>query len=61
MQLFEPGTEHVGFLVDDIIDRHEEIIVHLLLAEVHAGFWIKAVERGEAKVSVGDVDEFHIR
>jgi hypothetical protein len=50
--------ENVGFCVDDIIYRPEEIIVHLLLAEIHAGLRIEAAEGGEAQVGVGDVDEF---
>ena len=51
--------EDVGFLVDDIIDCLEEIIVDLLLAEVHAALGIEAAEGGEAQVGVGDMDEFH--
>ena len=51
--------EHVGFLLDDLIYRFEEIIVHLLLAEVHPAVGIEAVEGGEAQVGVGDVDEVH--
>jgi hypothetical protein len=51
--------EHVEPQVDDIVDRPEKIIVHLLLAEVHAGPGIEAAESGEAQAGVGDVDEFH--
>jgi hypothetical protein len=39
----------------------QEIFIHLLLAEVHPALGIEAVERGEAKVGVGDVDEVHFR
>jgi hypothetical protein len=56
----KPGpNEHVGFQVDDIINRPEKIIVHLLFAEVHAGFRIEAAEGGETQVGIGDVNEFH--
>ena len=51
--------EDVRFLADDLIDRCEEIIVDLLFPEVHPALGVEAVERGEAKVGVGDVDEFH--
>ena len=51
--------EDVRFLFYDLIYCFEEIVVDLLLAEVHPRLRIEAVERGEAKVGVGDVDEVH--
>jgi len=51
--------EHVGFFFDNCIDCRQEVIVHLLLAEVHPALGIEPVERGEVKVGVGDVDEVH--
>jgi len=53
--------EHVGFLVDDLIYRFEKIVIDLLFPEVHPALGIEAVERGEAQVGVGDVDEVHCR
>jgi len=38
--------EHVGFFFDNCIYCRQEIIVHLLLAEVHPALGIEAVERG---------------
>ena len=54
-------TSMIGFLVDDLIYRFEKIVIDLLLPEVHPALGIEAVERGEAKVGVGDVDEVHSR
>ena len=44
--------ENVGFSFDYHINRRQEIIVHLLLAEVHPALGIEAVEGGKAKVGV---------
>ena len=38
--------EHIGFLVDDLIYRFEEVVIDLLFAEVHPALGIEAVERG---------------
>ena len=51
--------EHVGFPADDLIYRFEKIVIDLLFPEVHTGLGIEAVERGQAQVGVGDVDEVH--
>ena len=51
--------EHVGFLFYDLIYRFEEIVIDLLLAEVHPALGIEAVERGKAYLGVGDEDEVH--
>lgn len=48
--------ERVGFFFDDYIDRRQEIIVHMLLTEVHPAHGIEAVERGWGG---GDGDEVH--
>jgi hypothetical protein len=52
--------EGVGFLVYDVIDRHEEIFVHLFFSEIHPALGIEAVEGCEAQVGIGDVDEFYL-
>ena len=38
--------EHVRFLVDDLINRFERIVVDLLFPEVHPALGIETVERG---------------
>jgi len=38
--------EHVGFLVDNLIYRFEEIVIDLLFPEVHAALGVEAIERG---------------
>jgi len=38
--------EDVGFLLDDLIYRFEEIVIDLLLAKIHHALGIEAVERG---------------
>ena len=52
--------EGVGFLFQDYFYRFEEVVVDLLLAEVHATRWIEAAERSEAEMGVGDVDYLHL-
>ncbi len=47
--------QHIGFLFDYYIYRFEEIVIDLLLAEVHAAVGIEAVERDQAKVCISDV------
>ena len=51
--------EGVGLLwmISSIAD--EEIVVDLLLAEVHAAFRVQPAEGRETEMGVGDVDEFH--
>lgn len=51
--------DHVRLLPDDLPDRREEIIVHLLLAEVHPGPGVEPAEGGEPEVGVGDVGDLH--
>ena len=51
--------EDIRFFFDDRIHCRKEIVVHLLLAQVHPALRVKPVERGEAQVGVGDVDEGH--
>jgi len=51
--------EDTGFLLYDLINRFEEVVVHLLFPKVHPGPGIEAGECCEAQVGIGDMDEFH--
>ena len=51
--------EDIRFFFDDRIHCRKEIVVHLLLAQVHAALRIEPVEGCEPEVGVGDVDEIH--
>ena len=52
-------TSTSGFLGYAIIDRPEEIIVHLLFLKIYPGLEIEPAEGSEPGVRVGDVDEFY--
>jgi len=45
---------YVGVFPDNYLYRQQEIIVHLLLTEVHPALGIEAARRGKARVGVGD-------
>ncbi len=51
--------EHVGLFPDDDVNRSKEIIVDLLLAQVHPRVRVEPGKLGEAEVRVCDVDELH--
>jgi len=52
--------EHIRLCCDDSIHCQQEIVIDLLLAQVHPALRVEPVERGEAEVGVGDVDEGHL-
>ena len=52
--------EDIRFCLDDLVHCRQEIIIDLLLAEVHPALRVEAVEGGETKVGVGDVDDLHL-
>jgi len=49
----------VWFLVDDLIYRFKEVVVDLLVPEIHPALGIEAVERSQTSVGVGDLDDVH--
>ena len=51
--------EHVGLFPDDHVNRSKEVIVDLLLAQVHPRFRVEPGKCGEAEVRVCDMDELH--
>jgi hypothetical protein len=44
---------------DDSVDPCKEIIIDLLLLQVHPAVRVEPKEGGEAEVGAGDVDELH--
>jgi len=51
--------EDIGLVPDNLIDRREEIVIDLLLAQVHPRVRVEPGKCGEAEVRVGDMDELH--
>lgn len=52
-----PSLRDVGCL--EPVERFKEVVIDLLLAQVHATLHVEAGNRGEAKVTIGDVNEVH--
>jgi hypothetical protein len=52
--------EDIRVCIDYFVHSRHEIIIDLLLAEVHAALRVEAVEGGETEVGVGDVDDLHL-
>ena len=51
--------EHIGLLPDDHVNRSKEVIVDLLLAQVHPRVRVEPGKCGEAEVRICDMDELH--
>jgi hypothetical protein len=51
--------KHVGLMAYDLIYHPQEVVIDLLLSEVHATLGIEAVECCESQMGISDMDEFH--